>query len=440
MYYFQIIMNTFNLLINFPNLNIHNTQYFHFNQYIFVNFQKILTFRYKIFLPCFDNTFENVYNKYKIQILQVIIMQTMTCSFIGLGLIGGSIARAFREHFPDMKLKVFDKDIPSLSLALKDRVATNIYTEITAELCDADYIFLCAPVSVNEANLRTLTAYLKPHTIVTDVGSVKSGIHNLAKELMLESRFIGGHPMAGSERFGYANSKSNLLENAYYILTPSQSVPESKVLQLKDMITAIRAIPLIIDASQHDYITAAISHLPHIIASGLVNLVKESDSEDGLMKTMAAGGFKDITRIASSNPTMWQQICLTNTDNIKQLLDRYIDNLKHIRSELENRDSLALYHFFDNARIYRDSFSNASRGPIKQSFTVSIEIPDKPGSIAEITVLLAKHNLSIKNMNIVHNREAEFGALTVEFYSDKDMLKAVELLQKDSFTTYLKRN
>ena len=283
-------------------------------------------------------------------------MHTMTCSFIGLGLIGGSIARAFREHFPDMKLKVFDKDIPSLSLALKDRVATNIYTEITAELCDADYIFLCAPVSVNEANLRTLTAYLKPHTIVTDVGSVKTGIHNLAKELMLESRFIGGHPMAGSERFGYANSKSNLLENAYYILTPSQAVPESKVLQLKDMITAIRAIPLIIDASQHDYITAAISHLPHIIASGLVNLVKESDSEDGLMKTMAAGGFKDITRIASSNPTMWQQICLTNTDNIKQLLDCYIDNLKHIRSELENRDSLALYHFFDNARIYRDSF------------------------------------------------------------------------------------
>ncbi len=367
-------------------------------------------------------------------------MHTITCSFIGLGLIGGSIARAFRETFPDMKIKVFDKDIPSLSLALKDHVATSIHTEITSDLCDADYIFLGAPVSVNEDNLRTVKAMLKPHTTVTDVGSVKSGIHNTVASLGLEKQFVGGHPMAGSERFGYANSKSNLLENAYYVLTPTAEVPEEKVLELKDMITAIRAIPLVIDASEHDYITAAISHLPHIIASGLVNLVKESDSEEGLMKTMAAGGFKDITRIASSNPTMWQQICLTNTDNIKELLDRYIDNLKHIRNELEDKDALALYHFFDSARIYRDSFSSASLGPIKQVFTVSIEIPDKPGAIAEITVLLAKHNLSIKNMNIVHNREAEFGALTVEFYSDKDMLKAVELLQQDAFTTYLKKN
>ena len=367
-------------------------------------------------------------------------MQIITCSFIGLGLIGGSIARAFREYFPDMKIKVFDRDIPSLSLAVKDRVATSIHTEITADLCDADYVFLCAPVSVNEDNLRTICPMLKPHTIVTDVGSVKSGIHELVASLGLEKQFIGGHPMAGSERFGYANSKVNLLENAYYILTPTAQVPDEKVLELENMVSAIKAIPLIIACKEHDYATAAISHLPHIIASSLVNLVKESDSEDGLMKTMAAGGFKDITRIASSSPVMWQQICLTNTNNIKTLLEKYIADLQHIRDELEQKDAFALYNFFDEARLYRDSFSNASRGPIKPVYTINIEIPDKPGSLAEVTVLLAKHNLSIKNMHIVHNREAEFGALTVEFYNDKDMLKAVELLQQDSFTTYLKKN
>lgn len=367
-------------------------------------------------------------------------MQTITCSFIGLGLIGGSIARALREYFPDIKIKVYDKDIPSLSLAVKERVATSIYTELTADLCDADYIFLCAPVSVNEDNLRAICPFLKADTIVTDVGSVKTGIHALVSSLGLEKQFIGGHPMAGSERFGYANSKVNLLENAYYVLTPTLQVPEEKVFALKELISAIKALPLIIACSEHDYVTAAISHLPHIIASSLVNLVKETDSEDGLMKTMAAGGFKDITRIASSNPTMWQQICLTNTDNIKSLLDRYINNLQCIRAELDHKNAFALYNFFDQARIYRDSFSNVSTGPIKQSFTINVEIPDKPGSIAEITVLLAKHELSIKNMHIVHNREAEFGALTVEFYSDKDMLKAVELLQQDAFTTYLKKN
>ena len=367
-------------------------------------------------------------------------MQTITCSFIGLGLIGGSIARAFREFFPDMKIKVFDKDIPTLSLALKERVATSIYTELTSDLCNADYIFLCAPVSVNEDNLRAIQPMLKSNTIVTDVGSVKTGIHKLVGKLGLEAQFIGGHPMAGSERFGYANSKVNLLENAYYVLTPTKEVPEERVLTLKNMISTIKAIPLVIACAEHDHATAAISHLPHIIASSLVNLVKKSDSEDGLMKTMAAGGFKDITRIASSSPIMWQQICRTNTDNIKELLDQYITDLQHIREELEQKDALALYTFFDQARVYRDSFSSTSRGPIMPSYTISIEIPDKAGALAEITVLLAKHDLSIKNMNIVHNREAEFGALTVEFYSRQDMLKAVEVLQLDSFTTYLKKN
>lgn len=367
-------------------------------------------------------------------------MQTITCSFIGLGLIGGSIARAFREYFPDMKIKVFDKDIPSLSLAVKERVATSIHTELTADLCDADYIFLCAPVSVNEDHLRTILPMLRTHTIVTDVGSVKTGIHRLVAELGLEKQFIGGHPMAGSERFGYANSKANLLENAYYVLTPTTEVPKEKVLALKELISAIKALPLVIACGEHDYATAAISHLPHIIASSLVNLVKEADSEDGLMKTLAAGGFKDITRIASSSPVMWQQICLTNTDNIRHLLQQYIADLQHICDELDAKDALALYNFFDQARVYRDSFSSTSRGPIMPSYTISIEIPDKAGAIAEITVLLAKHNLSIKNMNIVHNREAEFGALTVEFYSREDMLQAVELLQQDAFTTYLKKN
>lgn len=367
-------------------------------------------------------------------------MQTMTCSFIGLGLIGGSIARAFRTCFPDMKIKVFDKDIPSLSLALKERVATSIYTELTADLCDADYVFLCAPVSVNEANLRLIRPFLTSHTIVTDVGSVKSGIHALVSELGLTKQFIGGHPMAGSERFGYVNSKETLLENAYYILTPAEGVSDQSVLTLKQLVSAIKAIPLIISCSEHDYVTAAISHLPHIIASSLVNLVQQSDGKEGLMKTMAAGGFKDITRIASSNPLMWQQICLTNTDNIKDLLQHYIQNLQDIYQILDQKEALSLYQFFEEARVYRDSFNSTSRGSIMPSYTINIEIADRTGALAEVTALLAKHDLSIKNMNIIHNREAEFGALTVEFYSRQDMLKAIEILDEEAFTTYLKKS
>lgn len=367
-------------------------------------------------------------------------MKSTTCTFIGLGLIGGSIARAFHAYNPNMKIKVYDKDIPSLSLALKEHVATDIYTEISGDLCNADYIFLCAPVSENEKNLVSIKAHLSPDTIITDVGSVKTGIHKLVKELNLEDQFIGGHPMTGSERYGYANSKATLLENAYYILTPTDKVSPTKVEDFKNMILGIKAVPFIINFEEHDYATAAISHLPHIIASGLVNLVKQSDSKNELMKTIAAGGFKDLTRIASSNPTMWQQICLTNTDNILQLLDDYITTLKQMKDKLSNGDAYSLYNFFDEARIYRDSFNGAVKGPLMPIYAITIEISDKPGSLAEVTAILAKYQLSIKNMHITHNREAEFGALFVEFYSNADMLKAVEVLQKESFTTYLKKS
>ena len=141
--------------------------------------------------------------------------------------------------------------------------------------------------------------------------------------------------MAGSERIGYVNSKALLLENAYYILTPGEGVPEETVNNFSSLIASLGAIPMVLTCRQHDFVTAAVSHLPHVIAASLVNLIKASDSEEGIMKLIAAGGFKDITRIASSSPVMWQQICLTNKENISELLDAYIVSLKQIKKEID---------------------------------------------------------------------------------------------------------
>ena len=141
----------------------------------------------------------------------------------------------------------------------------------------------------------------------------------------MEANFIGGHPMAGSEKSGFMNSKAHLIENAYYILTPSAKVAEEKVDAYKDFVSSLKALPVILDYHEHDHITGTISHLPHIIASTLVNFVHDTDSKEGMMKALAAGGFKDITRIASSSPVMWQQICLKNSENISQILGEYIE-------------------------------------------------------------------------------------------------------------------
>lgn len=254
-----------------------------------------------------------------------------TCGFIGLGLIGGSIARAMRLHHPACRMMAYDINKDALELAAREGVIDLPLSSISKEFGDCDYIFLCAPVSENDNNLVQLKKYISPRCLLTDAGSVKGDIHRHIEEAGLGGQFIGGHPMAGSERTGYINSKALLLENAYYILTPCEGIPGNTIAAFRELVASLGALPLVLDYSRHDYITAAISHLPHVIASSLVNLIKNSDEEDGLMKLIAAGGFKDITRIASSSPVMWQQICLTNGSNISQLLDDYIQSLNQIR-------------------------------------------------------------------------------------------------------------
>ena len=360
-------------------------------------------------------------------------MSCLTCGFIGLGLIGGSIARALKKSNPDIKIIAYDINQEALALAKQESIADLTAESIDRSFSDCDYIFLCAPVQRNDSNLAAVKHVMKPGCLLTDVGSVKTAIHEAVFNAGLESCFVGGHPMAGSERVGFLNSKASLLENAYYILTPTASVPREKVESYRQLVAKMGAIPLVLDYERHDYITAAISHLPHVIAASLVNLVQNHDSEDGVMKMVAAGGFKDITRIASSSALMWQQICLSNTSNISALLSDYIESLKTFLQQLETKEAPALYDQFEKARVYRDSFTGVSSGPIKRSYSISVDIDDKSGALAHIATLLAEHGLSIKNIGITHNRESDDGVLKVEFYQESSMNKAQELLSEEGY-------
>ena len=182
------------------------------------------------------------------------------------------------------------------------------------------------------------------------IGSVKESIYTAAKNAGLENNFIGGHPMAGSEKTGLANAREFLLENAYYILTPTAQTDPAALEDFKELVASLGAIPMVLDYEQHDYATAAISHLPHIIAYSLVNLVKSCDDCEGTMKTIAAGGFKDITRIASSSPEMWESICLSNADSIDHFLSLMIDELTKMRSYIANEQGGEINRFFASSR------------------------------------------------------------------------------------------
>ena len=193
---------------------------------------------------------------------------------------------------------------------------------------------------------------------------------------------------------------------------------------------------MILDYEAHDFATASISHLPHMIAYTLVNLVKNLDDENETMKTIAAGGFKDITRIASSSPIMWESICMTNKEPIIDLMNKYIDSLQALKTNIIEADSTILLDKFQSAKDYRDSITVRNVNSYNKVHELFLDLADEAGGIAIIASILAFKGISIKNIGIIHNREFEEGVLHIEFYDTKSVELAAELLIEKNYTVH----
>lgn len=360
-------------------------------------------------------------------------MRKLTFGFIGIGLIGGSIAKAIRRVLPESTIIVYNRRESSRTLALNDGTANIATDKVDSTFSQCDYIFLCTPVEKNVEYLSILKKIINDNCIITDVGSVKTNIHQAVNALGLEEHFIGGHPMAGSEKTGYENANDRLVENAYYPLTPTNKVEQKYVDELTKIVKMIGAIPIRISYEEHDKVVAAISHLPHLIAASLVNLVKHNDSKEEYMKTLAAGGFKDITRIASSSPEMWEQICMTNNTNISDMLQKYVDSLLEIKEDLDQHKGQGIFDLISESRDYRDSIEDRNNSLISRSYNVYCNIIDESGAIATIATILATNGVSIKNIGIIHNREFEDGVLKISFYDETSADKAVEQLERHRY-------
>ena len=332
-------------------------------------------------------------------------MRDLTIGFIGLGLIGGSIAKGIKRIHSNHTIIAYNRSENARTASVNDKTADIATDKIDETFSDCDYIFLCTPVEHNITYLDLLKNIIKDDCIITDVGSVKGNIHKAIENKLLTKNFIGGHPMAGSEKTGYENSYSYLLENAYYAITPTKDTPKDKISEFHELVKSIGAIPVVLNYKEHDYAVAAISHVPHLIAASLVNLVEDNDSEAETMKLLAAGGFKDITRIASSSPDMWQQICSSNGENIVSLIDTYISSLTEIKNAVSAHNSDYVYDLFMKSREYRNSFSDNRRGPINKVYDIYCDIIDESGAISIIATILAQNNISIKNIGIIHRSE-----------------------------------
>ena len=360
-------------------------------------------------------------------------MKDTTFGFIGLGLIGGSIARGIKRACPTARIMAYMRTRAKLEQAKEDGIVDVILDGIGEPLLECDIIFLCTPVEYNAQYLTQIRPFLKPGALITDVGSTKEDIHRVVTTLHMEEFFVGGHPMAGSEKTGYENSTDHLLENAYYIVTPTAKTKQEDADRLVEIARSIGSIPIVLDYHEHDRIVAAISHLPHLIASSLVNLVKDSDNQNELMKRLAAGGFKDITRIASSSPEMWEQICMTNTGNIIDMMEHYIASLTQILDSIKQHRGDDIYELFDTSRIYRNSISESRKGSVTPEYSFTVDIVDEPGAISTLSCILSARGISIGNIGINHNREQGEGAVKIVFYNKESMEQAWAQLKKYNY-------
>lgn len=355
---------------------------------------------------------------------------------IGLGLIGGSLAMAIRQAHENVQIVGYDINQNNIQLAKFLGIIDDSVDTIEQGAYDADFILLTVPVNQTEEIVTSLANMeLKSNVIVTDAGSTKGSVVKAAEPLINRGVvFIGGHPMAGSHKSGPSAAKPHLFENAFYLLTPSENTPPEAIDQLKEWLKGTKANFLVVSPSTHDLLTGVISHFPHIVAAGLVNQAKNYSKENELVTRLAAGGFRDITRIASSSPEMWRDILLHNQDVLLRLLEDWLEEMTNIKELVASQNSEEIYRFFSEAKEFRDDLPTNAKGALPAYYDLYVDIPDTPGSIAEITSLFAQEGISITNIRIIETREDIYGLLVVSFQNEEDRLKAANSIAKH--TTY----
>ncbi|MEH6576480.1 MAG: bifunctional prephenate dehydrogenase/3-phosphoshikimate 1-carboxyvinyltransferase [Amphritea sp.] len=282
---------------------------------------------------------------------------------IGLGLIGGSLAKALRTRKVCHTVIGFDRDNDELAAGLRLGVIDEAAGDLLAAVETADVVVLAVPVKAMETVLAEIQPALRPDTFITDVGSVKGNVIQAAKELFgsVPPRFVPGHPIAGSEKSGVTAADDTLFEHHKVIITPLPDSDPQAVTLIARIWQAVGAEVLQMDVERHDEVLAATSHLPHLLAFSLVDTLAQEQDRNDIFR-YAAGGFRDFTRIAASDPTMWHDVGVANKDAILQKIDEFTDGLSQLREAIDSGDSRTMLGIFTRAKAAREHFTKILSG------------------------------------------------------------------------------
>jgi prephenate dehydrogenase len=279
-------------------------------------------------------------------------------SIIGVGLIGGSLALALKEAGYCKRIVGIGRNSERLKAAAQAGVIDQGTTDYAAGLAEADMILIAVPLNVYVDAFKQIKGKFKADAVITDVGSAKGCVLEDAAKVFgkIPANFVPGHPIAGTEKNGFEAAFAGLYRKRRVVLTPTAETSAAAVGSVTAMWQATGAVVECTDAAHHDHVLAATSHLPHILAFGLVDSLARENNVEEIFR-FAAGGFRDFTRIAASDPAVWRDICLRNRDALLQALKAYSENLDELERAIEEGDAKELMEIFTRAKTARDKFS-----------------------------------------------------------------------------------
>ncbi|HZH23528.1 MAG TPA: prephenate dehydrogenase/arogenate dehydrogenase family protein [Solirubrobacteraceae bacterium] len=314
----------------------------------------------------------------------------MNVAIVGVGLVGGSIGLAARERL-GAEVAGFDTAPEPLQAALERGAVDRAAPDLRAALDGAEAAFVAAPVGALPAAISAVLAVAPEDCVVTDVGSTKRTI----VDGIDDERFIGGHPLAGAAAAGVRHARAELFDGATWYLTPTPATRGTLYERLHRMLSALGARPAAIDAETHDRLLATVSHLPHVLANVLVAQAASALSDEKLPAT--GPSFRDVTRVAGSNTTIWRDIYLSNADSLIAAIDDAIDRLGGVRAALAAGDGDAIAAWNDSARTDRRRLLEAdlAGGEVCE---LRVAVPNRPGIVAEVALALGRGGVNISDM------------------------------------------
>lgn len=350
---------------------------------------------------------------------------------VGTGLIGGSIGLGLRKK-GKVLVRGVDADEESLRAARELGAVDETASDLDAALEGVALVIVATPVGEVLAAVDRISKHAPEGTVVTDVGSTKSGIVAEAERLLGPGRaFVGGHPMAGSEGEGITAARPDLFEDALWILTPTENTDSAAYRHVNSLVASLGARTLALDPAEHDRLVALVSHLPYAIATAL--MAHADEEGDPRVFRAAAGSFRDVTRTAGTNPRVWRDIFSTNRDAVIGEIDRFALKLDELRSAVASKDWARLDEIISSARTGRKRFPPKGERAPAEPVTLEVAVPDRTGVLAEIATAIGQGGINIEDLWMDHTPAGGVLSIVVDGRSTAD--HASELLSAKGFRT-----